>query len=48
LFLKANKVDLVFLDINMREFSGIQLLKTSGFNGQVIITTAYDEYALQG
>jgi DNA-binding LytR/AlgR family response regulator len=47
-FLKANTVDLIFLDINMDEFSGIQLLETSAITSQVIITTAYHEYALKG
>lgn len=48
LFLKSNKADLIFLDINMGEFSGIQLLETASINSQVIITTAYHEYALKG
>jgi DNA-binding LytR/AlgR family response regulator len=47
-FLKSNAVDLIFLDINMDEFSGIQLLETSAISSQVIITTAYHEYALKG
>jgi DNA-binding LytR/AlgR family response regulator len=47
-FLKSNAVDLIFLDINMDEFSGIQLLETSVITSQVIITTAYHEYALIG
>ena len=47
-FLKTNKVDLLFLDIHMDEFSGIQLLETSTITSQVIITTAYHEYALKG
>lgn len=47
-FLKSNRVDLIFLDINMGEFSGIQLLKTANISSQVIITTAYQEYALTG
>lgn len=47
-FLKTNQVDLIFLDINLGEFSGIQLLETSAVQCQVIITTAYDEYALKG
>src|SRR5215212_1819001 len=47
-FLKTNKVDLIFLDINLGEFSGIQLLETSAISSQVIITTAYQEYALKG
>lgn len=47
-YLKSNTVDLIFLDIQMDEFSGIQLLETSAISSQVIITTAYHEYALKG
>jgi DNA-binding LytR/AlgR family response regulator len=47
-FLKSNKVDLLFLDINMDELSGIELLESSNLDCQVIITTAYSEYALKG
>ena len=47
-FLKSNKIDLVFLDINIEELSGIQLLEAAGSKTEVIITTAYDEYALKG
>jgi len=47
-FLKSNRVDLVFLDINMGEFSGIQLLETLNVKPEIIITTAYTEYALKG
>ena len=47
-FLKTNKVDLLFLDINMDELSGIELLESSNISSQVIITTAYQEYALKG
>jgi two-component system, LytTR family, response regulator len=47
-FLRSEKVDLIFLDIRMDELSGIELLQSSAFTGQVIITSAYDEYALKG
>lgn len=47
-FLKSNKVDLLFLDINLDELSGIELLENFKLNCQVIITTAYSEYALKG
>jgi len=47
-YLNNNKVDLLFLDINMDELSGIELLESSKINSQVIITTAYQEYALKG
>jgi DNA-binding LytR/AlgR family response regulator len=47
-YLNNNKVDILFLDINMDELSGIELLESSNINSQVIITTAYQEYALKG
>jgi len=47
-YLNNHKVDLLFLDINMDELSGIDLLESSKINSQVIITTAYQEYALKG
>ncbi len=47
-YLNNHKVDLLFLDINMDELSGIELLENSRISSQVIITTAYQEYALKG
>ncbi|HXD92542.1 MAG TPA: LytTR family DNA-binding domain-containing protein [Bacteroidia bacterium] len=47
-FLKTTAVDLIFLDINMGEFSGIQLLESANHKAQVIFTTAYNEYAIKG
>jgi two-component system, LytTR family, response regulator len=47
-YLSANKVDLIFLDINIGEISGIQLLETLRPSAEIIITTAYNEYALKG
>ena len=47
-YLNKNKVDVLFLDINMDELSGIELLESSKIGSQVIITTAYQEYALKG
>lgn len=47
-YLNSNEVDLLFLDINMDELSGIELLESSKIDCQVIITTAYQEYALKG
>lgn len=46
-FLKNNKVDLLFLDIEMEGFTGIQLLKVLHHKPKVILTTAYDSYAIQ-
>ncbi|MBN1821780.1 MAG: response regulator transcription factor [Prolixibacteraceae bacterium] len=47
-FLKQNQVDLIFLDIRMKKLSGIQFLESIQSKPKVIITSAYDEYALKG
>jgi two-component system LytT family response regulator len=47
-FLKENSIDLIFLDIQMEEFTGIQFLETVKERPKVIITTAYEKYALKG
>ncbi|MBK7712353.1 MAG: response regulator transcription factor [Bacteroidales bacterium] len=47
-FLKINPVDIIFLDIQMEDFSGIQFLESIKLRPKVIITTAYDKYAIQG
>jgi two-component system LytT family response regulator len=45
--LKEKKVDLLFLDIQMPEITGITLLKILQKKPLVILTTAYSEYALE-
>jgi len=47
-YLRHNTVDLMFLDIQMEELTGIQLLNSLKNKPLVIFTTAYDQYALQG
>lgn len=47
-YLQTRPVDILFLDINMDELSGVELLESSNINCQVIITTAYQQYALKG
>jgi two-component system LytT family response regulator len=42
-----NSVDLVFLDINMPELSGIQLLKSLPTRPMVVFTTAYSEFGAE-
>ncbi len=46
--LHRDSVDLLFLDIQMPELTGIEFLKTLQKKPAVIFTTAYSEYALQG
>ncbi|UBM60553.1 LytTR family DNA-binding domain-containing protein [Marinilongibacter aquaticus] len=47
-FMRENKVDLLFSDIQMKEISGLTLLKLLKNKPQVVITSAYSEYALDG
>lgn len=45
-FLKDQTVDLVFLDINLPDISGIDFIKTIKNPPAIIMTTAYPEYAV--
>lgn len=45
---KTEKIDLMFLDIHLPKLSGIDFLKTLPNPPQVIFTTAFTEYALEG
>ncbi len=47
-FLKKHPVDLIFLDIQMKDLSGIQFLKSLQKSPKIIITSAYSQYALEG
>jgi DNA-binding LytR/AlgR family response regulator len=47
-YLRNNRVDLMLLDIQMEDLTGIQLLNALKVKPYVIMTTAYDNYALQG
>ncbi len=48
LFLQENEVDLMFVDINMPDLSGMDFVKSLNNPPKVIFTTAYSEYALEG
>ena len=47
-YLRNNRVDLILLDIQMEDLTGIQLLKALNVKPYVIMTTAYDNYAVEG
>ena len=47
-FLKQHRVDLIFLDINMPQLSGIDFLRSLSHPPKTIITTAHREFALEG
>ncbi len=47
-FISNNTVDLVFLDINMPEISGIAFAKSINKDIKIVFTTAYRDYAVEG
>lgn len=46
-FLKSTQVELIFLDIEMEGFTGLQLIKTLQNKPKIVLTTAYDKYAIE-
>lgn len=47
-YINNHPIDLIFLDIQMDQLTGIQFLETLNSKPSVILTTAYDQYALKG
>jgi two-component system LytT family response regulator len=47
-FLRSNDTDLIFLDIHLPKLKGMAFLKTLTNPPAVIITTAYNQYAVEG
>lgn len=46
-FLAGNEIDLIFLDIRMPKLNGLDFLRTLQHKPLVIVTSAYEEYALE-
>ena len=46
--LRNHTIDLIFLDINLPKLKGLDFIKTLQHPPRIILTTAYNEYALQG
>jgi len=47
-YLSKNRVDLIFLDLNMPKLKGFDFLKSLQQAPKIIVTTAYKEFALEG
>ena len=47
-FIQKGKIDLIFLDIEMPQLKGLDFIRTLKKSPKVIVTTAYEEYALEG
>ena len=47
-FLKQNPVDLLFIDINMPDISGLDLVRSLQVKPLIVFTTAYKNYAYEG
>lgn len=47
-FIHKNNVDLVFLDIQMPQLTGLEFIDTLAYKPMVIFTTAYPQYAVEG
>lgn len=47
-FINSSAVNLVFLDIEMPLLSGMELVETLRYKPQIVFTTAYPQFALEG
>ncbi|WP_295721133.1 LytTR family DNA-binding domain-containing protein [Mucilaginibacter sp.] len=47
-YLKSNKVDVLFVDINMPDITGVDLVRSLPEKPMVIFTTAYKKFAFEG
>jgi two-component system LytT family response regulator len=46
--IRSNKIQLIFIDINMPDFSGMEFVKSLTEKPYIVFTTAYSEYAVEG
>lgn len=46
--IKQNQIDLLFLDIQMPELSGLEFAKILSKDTKIVFTTAFDQYAIEG
>ena len=46
--LRQEKIDIIFLDINLPKISGLDFMRSLGPRYHIILTTAYEEYAIDG
>jgi two-component system LytT family response regulator len=47
-FITENKIDLIYLDIHMPDLNGMEMARSLSNGPQIIFTTAYSEYAIDG
>jgi two-component system LytT family response regulator len=47
-YLKRNKIDVLFLDINMPDITGVDLVRSLDEKPMIIFTTAYKKFAFEG
>ncbi|MDR0835822.1 MAG: LytTR family DNA-binding domain-containing protein [Tannerella sp.] len=47
-YIKTHPVDLIFLDIQMEQFTGLQFLEALQTRPKIVIVSAYSQYAVQG
>lgn len=47
-YLRKEQIDLIFLDIHLPKISGIDFLKSLSHPPKIILTTAFQDYALEG
>ncbi len=47
-FLRESSIDLLFVDINMPQISGLEFVEALPFDAKVIFVSAYREFALEG